>query len=333
MKIAYFRPSEVDTGSEDGGQIYHRKLLAALKITGLDVIDVEVETVRHLYQLPLWAHEVSDESVQIARRYVQEGYVIVVSHENIFSLATKAYSEGCKMVVVVHNYLPRFWLKGNAALSLAYRLGAKRYFKKTFQHSHGALFVGHGDFQAAQAHTAASIARQTTMTLAQIPPAKVAVNYSFNPTLVHFDGSEIWLPKKLSRLTEQQQEYLRNHYTLEDYLSRAESGFTVIVDKFDVGFKLKLMQALYCGDFILSRVDLHNEVQAICPGYRWYRTFGQFDELKALLSDQQLIADANDDKRREYAVAIGEHFTWEALAESLVTLINSGDTVSAKLTG
>jgi hypothetical protein len=90
--------------------------------------------------------------------------------------------------------------------------------------------------------------------------------------VVHLSGSTNWRPKRLCQLTEHEFTALREAgFRVEDFRPRLFPAFGLIPDRFSVGFKLKLMQMVYCSDVIASLCDLSEEIQAIYPNYPFYK--------------------------------------------------------------
>ena len=324
MKIAYVRPERVDVDAVDGGDIYHRKLLGQLRRHAETVDEVFVPAGRRRNRLPLWSQRIPPETHERIDALAGAGYAIIVSHENILSLASHSAARGCPTFLVIQNYFPRFRFAGRPLLSLAYRLGARRYYESAFAVSRGAVFVGTNDFEAAASRHAHAPERAVRFLLAQIPPAPMTVDFAFDATLMHTAGSDAWLPKRLSRLSDAERETLSARMTTGEYADHPRSGFTLITDRFDVGFKLKLMQALHVGDFILSRVDLGNEIRAISPDYRWFRTYETFEEMLDITADPAVHAAMRSDERAELARGVSERFTWERHGDEVFAMLERG---------
>ena len=73
-------------------------------------------------------------------------------------------------------------------------------------------------------------------------------------------GTYKWLPKKLSKLNINELNILSRKFKII-YDELNESNCSLIEDNFTVGFKLKLMQMLFNGDIVFSRVDLKSEIE------------------------------------------------------------------------
>lgn len=327
MKIAYLRPEKVDPASNDGGDIYHRKLLAELDRRADRVEEIVVAMTPRKTRLPLWSQRIAPRTLARLGALAEDGCTVIVAHENIFDLAAHSAALGCPTHLLVHNYLARFRFAGRPLLSLAYRLGAHRYYERAFAASRGAVFLGVGDFTAASARHRSAPERAVRFLLAQIPPAPIDVDYAFDPAVMHLAGSEVWLPKRLSRLAPTERERLERHLTTGEYAELPRSGFTLITDRFDVGFKLKLMQALHVGDFILSRVDLGAEIRAISPHYRWFRTFTDVDDVLRTVEDVDVQRDMRRPERAALARQVSRDFSWERHGEAVFALLGGAASV------
>ena len=320
MKISYFYPKPSNPDSNDGGDIYHKKLLLALSRHTENIERIAVTRGTRKNRLPLWAESISKKDQETLLDRCRAGDTIILSHEHIFDMASICANAGRPAHLIVHNYLPRFRFLGRPGLSLAYRLGAKSFFDDAFTNAASIFFLGANDCLAANRNHSQDIA-QNKFSICQIPPADLDVDYQFDKSLLHFSGSEKWLPKRLSKLKPLEVDLLRNNFTLNDYFDAKRSGFTIINDRFDMGFKLKLMQSVSMGDYVFSRVDLRGELDSICPEYRWYRNYVNIEEIIKASKDSSLLNDVTDQDREKYARIICESFTWK----------NHGDIIFKKM--
>jgi hypothetical protein len=84
-KILYIRLSSKVGNKEDGGDIYDRKTIEAIRRTGAELKTIEVVRKRSI-SLPFWAltpDQSLHERLAAARK---EGVFIIFSHESLFSL-------------------------------------------------------------------------------------------------------------------------------------------------------------------------------------------------------------------------------------------------------
>jgi hypothetical protein len=107
------------------------------------------------------------------------------------------------------------------------------------------------------------------------PPPHRAPLLARRTDLIHVSGSENWLPKRLSRLTKAEiAEMNARGFAIQDFGVNMTPAFGLITDRFAVGFKLKLMQMIYCKDIIASMSDIEEDLRYISPSYPFYRKVG-----------------------------------------------------------
>jgi len=255
---------------EDGGDIYDRKTLAALRRHGLNVEAVEVERQRHV-GLPMWATPVPPAvRARIASAH-HNGRQIICSHEALFS-AVKGISAS---VLIVHNYFPAFSFPGRRLLECYYRTGARGHFSEHFRGAGNVVFLSARDYRRA----AAAFPGISSKSQILPPPPFMAPLLERRLDLVHISGSEDWLPKRLSRLSASERAAIHDHgLVICDFGSEINPAFGLINDRFVVGFKLKLMQMIYSRDVIASLSDVSEDLHSVADNYPFFKQVGSIRE-------------------------------------------------------
>lgn len=260
------------TGSEDGAQIFDRKLLAALAEHGVAVSALHPRRQRAL-RFPLWQGRLAEPDAITAGliKAREDGARIVLSHEGFFAIAHRMAVD----LLIVHNYMPCFRFPGKRWLEAYYRTGSRAYFARAFANASAIVFVSYRDYRYAVSDFPQIAARSHVL---PPPPHRVAIG-SRRSDVIHMSGSEAWLPKRLSRLTaDEQQQISAAGFVVEDFGTEPSSAFGLIGDRFSVGFKLKLMQMLYAGDAIASLSEIRDEIDALAPGYPYWKEVSSVSE-------------------------------------------------------
>lgn len=258
-------------GTADGAQIYDRKLVIALQEVGVDVETIHLNR-RRSFSPPFWQGWESDQKLrsrlEAARR---ESAKVVISHENYFGLAHGMAVDG----LIVHNYLPCFTFPRKPWLESYYHFGAQAFFRRAFDNAATLVFLSHRDHRHAVADFPDIAVRSHVIP----PPARETKLRPRRVDLIHVSGSEGWLPKRLSRLTREEANTIaRAGFSVSDFGERPYPAFGLITDRFSVGFKLKLMQMLHIGDAIASLADVREEIEALAPGYPFWREVSSVGE-------------------------------------------------------
>jgi len=255
---------------EDGGDIYDRKTLAALRRHGLNVEAVEVERQRHV-GLPMWATPVPPAvRARIASAH-HKGRQIICSHEALFSAVKNIPTS----VLIVHNYFPAFSFPGQRLLEGYYRTGARRHFSEYFCGAGSVVFLSARDYR----HAVEDFPGIASKAQILPPPPFAAPLLERRLDLVHVSGSEDWLPKRLSRLSASERAAIHDHgLVICDFGSEINPAFGLINDRFVVGFKLKLMQMIYSRDVIASLSDVSEDLHSVADNYPFFQQVGSISE-------------------------------------------------------
>lgn len=276
MKIKYVSG---EPGMADGAQIFDSKLVEALIKKDIQVSLVHPQRQRAL-RLPFWKGQIVAlaplrDQLQRARR---QGHRIVLSHEGFFEIVNDMFVD----VLIVHNYMLCFKFPGKKWLEAYYRLGSRAFFANAFANAGTVVFVSYRDYRHAISDFPLIKARSLVL---PPPPHQVETGARRND-VIHISGSEAWLPKRLSRLTDlERQQIDAAGFKIEDFGPRPSRAFGLISDRFSVGFKLKLMQMLHVGDAVASLSEIKDEVMELAPGYPWWKEVSSVAEAVNWFSD------------------------------------------------
>lgn len=268
MHIHFYQVDGLGRESSDGGAIFDRKTIEAIRDCGVEVEPVGVFRHRAL-RLPFWAGRIDQERLQCPVPGAESRTIL--SHEATFGLAPVAKADA----LIVHNYFPAFSFPGRRDLEAYYRLGARDYYRRAFDFVRHVFFLSYRECDLAEGDFPAIRGRTTV-----IPPPPAPLTASERRMdVVHLSGSEGWLPKRLSRLTGRDTaNFAKAGFAICDFGPQPASAFGLINDRFTVGFKLKLMQMIACRDIIASCADIAGEIEMIAPGYPFWRRVGSVDD-------------------------------------------------------
>jgi hypothetical protein len=268
MHIRFYHVDGLGRDADDGGAIFDRKTIAAFRQLGAVVDELPVLRRRAL-RLPTWAGRIEASRLCIAQG--ESGGRTILSHEATFDLAGVVNADA----LIVHNYFPRFRFPGRKGLELYYRLGALDHYRRAFDRTPSIFFLSYRERDAAEEDFPSIRGRTTVIP----PPPAPVIPSARNMEIVHVSGSEGWLPKRLSRLTDDEiARFGKAGFVIGDFGTHPASAFGLINDRFTVGFKLKLMQMIACRDIIASCADIADEMERIAPGYPFWRQVASVDE-------------------------------------------------------
>lgn len=293
--------------SNDGRSIFDARMIESLRILECNVIvdEVELGGRRYLPRLPLWSRKTK--SVFDVGNEADADFTIV-SHELLTEVAERAAPDA----FIIHNYLPAFESKSFPLLSLYYRWQSLRYLTRGISVS-GSSFV----LSAREQRLAAQRASLNfTLLHPGVPPVTKEVG---RPAQNKFkrSGTSDWWPKKKSLLSDH--EVLRNFIAAGMGVDGVgeEQMFAVIEDKFVTGFKLKLLDFLFSGHYIISRVDIAEEIISLGCDLRGYYFWNEGElPIQALQADfQNFVKSECPRDRRKY---LSRHFSWLKVAARLL---------------
>lgn len=275
MRIHFYHIDGLGREDHDGGAIFDRKTLAALRHGGAEVEEVPVVR-RRAIRVPTWAGRIDTARLRAASD--ETGCRTILSHEATFALAHEIKADA----LIVHNYFSRFRFPGRRDLELYYRLGAQRYYGRAFDQAATIFFLSYRERDLAE-EDFPQIRGRTIV----IPPPPAPMSLAPRRLdVVHISGSEGWLPKRLSRLSDDDAaRFAGAGFTIEDFGPRPSPAFGLITDRFTVGFKLKLMQMIACRDIIASRADIAHEMEQIAPDYPFWRHVASAGEALEFFGD------------------------------------------------
>lgn len=314
MKILYIRFADSGPNVIDGGSILDRRLLQAFR--RIDV-NVEIEEVirKRVLGVPFWRSQVSARTIDRIQMANRDGRKIIVSHESLFHIAHIAPIHA----LLVHNYFSHFTYRSRPLLEQYYRFGASRYYRRAFSAVKCVFFISHREHRIALADFPELYGRTDVC----VPPPYTTHLLERSNSVMHLSGSKEWYPKRLSMLSLDDINIIeRSGYTIEDLSDSTNPSVALINDRFEVGFKLKLVQMLSCRDVIASFSDLAEEIANLCPGNPFYRQVVTVEE--AMNYFQEIFERYTELEIDTYYARLEENRylpTWDQFAVQFVSLI------------
>lgn len=294
------------TEALDGRVIYDNRIIESFRAVGADVnvIEVDVHRARSV-KIPLWAPEVSTEYSERLRN----GAKVVVSHEMLIPLALELAPD----IFIIHNFFPSFSWRAWSGFQAYCRLGAEEHFKCAIHRAKNTIVLS--------ARERAEIAFRYGVSVVYEPPGiqpSIADIVPINLSHIRRSGSARWYPKRRSLMSERQ---IRKWFGSDIDLgsdSRDLRGFALIEDQFLSGFKLKLLEHLYNGEFIVSRADLRTELRGLGISEEGF-LFNPSKSLDLESVRRRFLEELTDDfiqVRRQY---LESKFSWNSIAKRIIS--------------
>lgn len=231
----------------DGGKIYDFKFSNSLK-TISNLVDIHFIDCSMIKTIPFWVKSFDNTTIKLLKEKSKKYEIVIISHESLGKLAIELNPN----LFIIHNLFSHF-KSPNFFLNSFYRFCSLSFEKKILKNSKNVLFLSKREFKIIKDLGYNNILCE--------PPGLKSIEF---PKINNYNTLKIinsydWIAKRLSKSTESEIECLSKKFTIE-YKENNQSNCVFIEDNFVVGFKLKLIEAIYNGDFIFSKVDLKDEI-------------------------------------------------------------------------
>lgn len=289
MRIVYIYKRSNGT---DGQSIFDEKLLESLSRVS-EVRGIPVTGERRGW--PFWVRKLSKGDIELIGSITPHDLVIV-SHESLSGLLKYIFCH----IFIIHNHIPISRIAG--ILGVAYRIGSANVFNLIWEKSEKVALLSHRE------------SRMESRDSILLTPG-----FNDRPSEL-IDGigvlnSNGWLLKKLNRLESNQFYYLLNEFGR--IVNSISCQYLLIEDRFDMGFKLKLLQGLYSSVIIYSFVDLTEEITSRGLSADNFILVNDIDDIKRIAISENRINTHKQNKR-----LIERDFSWELAANTIVTNLN-----------
>ena len=304
MKINYICR---DPGAvPDGRGIYDKSLVKGFQENGHDVRTFFIRERGRRFPLgPLWSLKVDAWSLPAIDRQA----FTILSHESIFACAEAIRPD----LLIAHNYPPAFVWPESALFQSAYRWGALAEFRQACRFSKALLLLSERERRLAQGQLDVEVfAEPPGLRPLSGPCLKADLN------LIRRSGSTDWYPKRRSLIKGRELNNLASSVPgarVED--SSDARGFMLIEDQFLSGFKLKLIDGIFRGDFVLSRVDLSDEIQWLGLDLKGYRTVADWSKTDLRALQGSFSQELDDEFVSRRANGLYASFAWDQIAQRI----------------
>lgn len=283
----------------DGRGIYDMRFIEALREVGTDVNVVEVALQsNHNRRLPLWARGIASGWRQSLRGNAKT----IVSHELLIPVVQDIRPD----LFIIHNFAPSFKWPLEIPYSAYYKFCSESYFLRAIHAADRTMVLSRRE--------QAEIYERFGLIVDCEPPGVRLLGDSvpsLNLKKVRRSGTVGWYPKRRCVMRDRSIRQWFGDDAVTVGVTESERCFSVIEDKFAVGFKLKLLDSLYYGDFVVSRVDLRDEIMGLGlsdDGFCFHNESITTQSLRDRFLNE--LSDDFVESRRRYLV---ERFSWSAI--------------------
>ena len=285
----------------DGGDIYNIKLINGLRVLGNEVTEYSViEDKKGL--IPFWKWKISKQDV-ISINEIQDNFdKTIISHESLADLTEYARCD----LFILHNLFSKM-RSSFFILKFLYKIGAKYHENKAINNSGQFLVLSYREFLLTQNNKGN-----------YCPPGINETIFTDNDnSIVYISSSSGWILKKMSKLVKKEISNISNYFKVVYGNNLSRVG--VIEDKFDCGFKLRLIQMLFNCDVIITKLDYEIEIKALgCSP----KNIFQFKDFTKINFDDLLskVDSKVNEKNREHLLKM---YNWNSIANNISNILNN----------
>jgi hypothetical protein len=299
MKILFIKKQYNEP--PDGGDIYNKKLIKGLRDLGNEVTEYSVKQEKKGL-IPFWKWKISKQDIVLINEIENDHDKTIISHENLGDL-----TEYVRCDLFIFQNLMSKMRSSFFILQFLFKVGASRHENKVINNSSQFVVLSYREFSLLPNKKA------------NYCPPGISENIltDNNSSIVYIPSSSGWVLKKRSRLLKKEISNLSRYFKVVNGNNFSRVG--IIEDKFDCGFKLRLIQMLFNCDVIISKLDYEIEIKALGCGSKNIFQYKDFSEIN--FDDLLSTVDAKENKKnREHLLRT---HNWDSISNSIYKIIDN----------
>lgn len=286
----------------DGGDIYNIKLINGLRKLGNKVTEYSVvENKKGL--IPFWKWNISKQHVVSINKIQNNFDKTIISHENLADL-----TKHVKCDLFIFQNLMSEMRSSFLILKFLYKIGAKYHENKAIHNSNQFLVLSYREFSLI-GHNKGNYCP---------PGINQNISTDNDNSIVYVSSSSGWILKNMSKLVKKEISNISNYFKIVNGNNFSRVG--IIEDKFDCGFKLRLIQMLFNCDVIITKLDYEIEIKALgCSS----KNIFQFKDFSKINFDDLLskVDSKVNEKNREHLLKM---HNWNSISNNISNILNNG---------
>lgn len=284
----------------DGGDIYNKKLIASLNNIK-DVIIHEFD-IRNFKKglIPFWKWKISNSDIKVLKKIIVDYDKIIISHENLADLTKHIRCD----IFIFQNIMSL--IRGNLfAYQALYKIGAKKHENIAIQNSKYSIVLSHREFNL--------LAKDKIF---HIPPGINESILTEKTNKIYLPSSRGWLLKKASNLSKKEIMNFEKYFKVSNESKLSKVG--IIEDKFDCGFKLRLIQMLYNCDVILTKLDFSHEIKSLNCDPQNVHVFKDFSAINL----KKILKNVDNNVNMKNKKILSENHNWREKASLFYKILS-----------
>lgn len=285
----------------DGGDIYNMKLINGLKDLGNEVTEYSIKKVKKGI-IPFWKWKITKLDIDSINKIQNDFDKTIVSHENLADLAKYIRSD----LFIFQNLYSK--IRGDFfILQFLYKIGAKFHERKAINNSNQFLVLSSREFSLIKSKKANYCPPGINERIFQVD----------DKSIIYVASSSGWILKKKSKLDKNEIANISNYFEIihENNFSR----IGIIEDKFDCGFKLRLIQMLFSCDIVITKLNYETEIKALgCSSKNvfQFKNFSQINFNNLLLKVDKKVNVINRDH-------LLKTYNWNSISKNILNILNN----------
>ena len=297
MKILFIKKQYNKTS--DGGDIYNIRLINGLKELGNEVTEYSiVQDKKGL--IPFWKWKISNQDIILINEIQNDFNKTIISHENLADLTEYVKCD----LFIFHNLFSKI-RSSFIILNFLYKIGAKKHENKAIANSKQFLVLSFREFSLINSKKG------------NFCPPGINKNISTtnDKSIVYLSSSNSWILKKLSKLGKKELSNINSFFNIIYENSFSRVG--IIEDKFDSGFKLRLIQMLFNCEIIITKLGYESEIKALGCNPKNVFQFKNFSKIN--FDDLLSKVDSRvNEKNREHLLKM---YNWTSISNNISNIL------------
>lgn len=292
----------------DGGKIYDFKLTKAIKDLGYELDEYFVKFESGI-TIPFWKKKIENKELERIRLCALNYDKVIVSHETLMNVTTVIKPD----LFIFHNVFSCFD-SPHFLINSYYRFFSLHSEKRIIKQSKKILVLSYREKKYLED-------KFPKIKFFSEPPGlrskKPPENENFFQIKVI--GSYDWFPKKKSMMSLVEKKKIETRLQIVDNDKIVITSCSLIDEDFKAGFKLKLLEFLFYGDIIFSKVDLIDEIINLGLNPGLFNKISGVEDIFKILDDENFI---NEEKFNEIKTLnqekLIEKYTWTEIAKRIL---------------
>ena len=299
MKILFVKKQYNE--QKDGGDIYNIKLINGLKELGNEVTEYSLKQNKK-GMIPFWKWKISKHDIDSIKGIQNNFHKTIIAHENLADLTEHIRCDLFIFQNLISKMRSSFFI-----LKFLYKIGSKYHENKAIKNSNQFLVLSYREFSLMK-----------NIKANYCPPGiNKTISAESDESIIYIPSSSGWILKEKSKLTKNEISNLGNYFKVINGSKFSRVG--IIEDKFDCGFKLRLIQMLFNCDVIITKLDYEIEIKALGCSHKNVFKFKDFSKINFddLLSKVDLRVNENNRKH------LSKTHNWNSISNNIFNILNN----------